>query len=321
MRRGFTKRKRGGCKPAGFAAVCVLAACVLAVCLLASCGKNDPAKNSDVNPAATTTTVTPAQEPTQELTPTQEPTGEPTPTQKPTPTIGEKEAEANAKREARAGKTVIYGPNRAPDEPYITDYVNWNNKMLIWDLHDIVSECADDDLLAIGYFNPNFVYDGKTAREYEAAYLLESKIPELMELLLKEGEYLKYGAALYETGTPDGERWTRELYEERVAMYGDLIERYIVDGELMREQLAKDIETAKELYTRGEAYFAYENATVAYHAELAERLRKERGVDAEFNGRALVMYMTREEFAIFRMNPGREGLDEGAYTDVKAPEK
>jgi hypothetical protein len=71
--------------------------------------------------------------------------------------------------------------------------------------------------------------------------------------LLKQGDYLKYGEALYTTGTPDGEKWTKEFYEQRVEFFGeDLLSKYIVDGEFLRKSVESDmngllIKTANEL--------------------------------------------------------------------------
>ena len=60
--------------------------------------------------------------------------------------------------------------------------------------------------------------------------------------LLKDGDSLKYGEALYTTGTPDGEKWTKEFYDQRVEFYGeDLLSKYIVDGEFLRKSVESDM--------------------------------------------------------------------------------
>ena len=56
------------------------------------------------------------------------------------------------------------------------------------------------------------------------------------------GPKLKYGEALYTTGTPDGEKWAQQLYESKMQQFGDLVDKYIVDGEFLKEELQADME-------------------------------------------------------------------------------
>ena len=89
-------------------------------------------------------------------------------------------------------------------------------------------------------------------------------------MLLKEGDALKYGEALYTTGTPEGERWAKTLYDERVAYYGmEFLARYIVEGELMTETLERE---AQQYLTE------YEN--VAYIlSDLVAQYRDEKSLE------------------------------------------
>ena len=87
----------------------------------------------------------------------------------------------------------------------------------------------------------SFIYEGKTLAEWAIAADDERILPEKMAQLLKQGDELKYGTALYETGTPDGIKWDRSQYENQVAFFGDLLDKYIVDGEFLRDALEKDI--------------------------------------------------------------------------------
>ena len=69
-----------------------------------------------------------------------------------------------------------------------------------------------------------------------------AQLYEKLAQLLKQGDSLKYGEALYTTGTPDGEKWTKEFYEQRVEFYGeDLLSKYIVDGEFLRKSVESDM--------------------------------------------------------------------------------
>ena len=66
----------------------------------------------------------------------------------------------------------------------------------------------------------------------------------------KEGEWLKYGELLYTTGTPDGEKWAKSLYDERVAFYGeDFIAKYIVNGEVQTDLLNEDYTVCQNRFT------------------------------------------------------------------------
>ncbi|MBO4405784.1 MAG: hypothetical protein J5821_03565 [Alphaproteobacteria bacterium] len=76
----------------------------------------------------------------------------------------------------------------------------------------------------------------------------------LMGEFLTDGQKLKYGESICTAGTPDGERWVRQLYEAKIAKYGDLIDKYIVDGEFLKEDLEKDLETIQE---RLDAIYSY----------------------------------------------------------------
>ena len=70
----------------------------------------------------------------------------------------------------------------------------------------------------------------------------DAQLYEKLAQLLKQGDSLKYGEALYTTGTPDGEKWTKELYEQRVEFFGeDLLSKYIVDGEFLRKSVESDM--------------------------------------------------------------------------------
>lgn len=106
----------------------------------------------------------------------------------------------------------------------------------------------------------DFTYGGETLAALAVAADNESLLPEKMAELLKCGDELKYGAALYTTGTPSGVTWSKELYDETVAYFGaDLLNKYIVNGEFRKEALQADLavfdDTARAKYKR--AFAAY----------------------------------------------------------------
>ena len=126
-------------------------------------------------------------------------------------------------------------------------YLWWNQLSVSGTLKAAMDENPGGTFAVLATYRPatanvtDFVYEGKTLAELAVAADEELMLPEKMAELLKLGDELKYGTALYETGTPDGIKWDRSWYEDRVAYFGDLLDKYIVDGEFLREALEADI--------------------------------------------------------------------------------
>ena len=152
-----------------------------------------------------------------------------------------------------------------------TYYLWWKEKLTVTGrLYHAIEDDPAGTLTVLAIYRPataeiaDFVYEGKTLSEWAVASAEAQLLPDKMAELLKMGDALKYGEALYETGTPEGEKWDRRLYEDKVAYYGEeLLSRYIVDGEFLREALENDLHDmkntalalAEEAY--GRAYAAY----------------------------------------------------------------
>lgn len=124
----------------------------------------------------------------------------------------------------------------------------WKNKLVMsGDLYWAIDGNPGAVFSVLAAYRPatanitDFTYEGKTLAEWAIAADNERILPDKMAELLKLGDELKYGTALYETGTPDGIKWYQSLYEEKVAYFGDLIDKYIVDGNFLRDALEKDI--------------------------------------------------------------------------------
>lgn len=144
----------------------------------------------------------------------------------------------------------------------------WKNKLsmggtLYWTLEDN----PDGVFSVLATYRPitanitSFVYEGKTLAEWAIEANNEKMLPEKMKELLKSGDDLKYGTALYETGTPSGEKWDKRFYEERIAYFGkELLGKYIVDGIFLSDELEKDIEE----YNENSAAKGYKLAYNAY---------------------------------------------------------
>lgn len=128
-------------------------------------------------------------------------------------------------------------------------YLRWNNKLsMTGTLKTAIDENPGCVFAVLGVFRPvtaevtDFVYEGKTLSQIAIEFENERQKPEKMKELLKWGDALKYGKALYETGTPDGAKWSKALYDDKVAYFGEeLLGKYIVDGEFLREALENDI--------------------------------------------------------------------------------
>ncbi len=147
----------------------------------------------------------------------------------------------------------------------------------------------------------DFVYEGKTLREIAIDADNERILPEKMTDLLKNGEALKYGTALYETGTPDGEKWDRDFYEKKVEFIGaELIAKYIVDGRFLREQLEADlavVQVYNETSAREKYKLAYNAYLDTFMPEVVNKLIAE-NIDckrAEFSNNAVEMYVTAQQ--------------------------
>lgn len=176
----------------------------------------------------------------------------------------------------------------------------WENKTVHEDLANALDEAPSDkvfNILARPYIDYEFVFEGHTLAEYYSVMCDERNLPDVLAQLLKEGDSLKYGPALCESGTPDGEKWAPSLYEERIAFYGAaVLDKYIVNGEFLRDQVENDLEAINS--AEKEASEAYNAAFAAYYQHLADTIPC--SVPAEAMGTdGIVMQMTAEEFRNF----------------------
>lgn len=172
----------------------------------------------------------------------------------------------------------------------------WQGKSVSIRLSDWLKNHNGDEkvsLRATPAIDWSYEFNGKRLEEYYKAMAEESILPEIYAQLLKDGEALKYGEALYLSGTPEGERWAKELYEERVRFYGEkILNRYLVDGRFLKEKLEQDRIAAAN---RKDAANAYQRALDGYLTNLAVSV----GGEVIPEGGRILLHLTKEEFAAF----------------------
>ena len=184
----------------------------------------------------------------------------------------------------------------------------WNGKQISATLYDAFEKCEENRLFAIAanctYVDKEYIYNGKSIAEYEAEMLKEQELVTKLEGLLKEGDYLKYGKDLYLTGTPEGEKWSKELYDDRVSMYGDdVLDKYIQNGEFLRDKLERDIENL----CKEEKFLQYETALGQYvndtNINLKEKL-EEKGIACDYSLDVdyLLIYVSESEFELLEID-------------------
>lgn len=195
-------------------------------------------------------------------------------------------------------------------------FVHWNDKTVTSSLWEVLQSAAADDYLNIYVVMPvsvqdqDFTYKGKTLKEYSDIWDQSRELINKLEELHKVGEFLKYGEALYTTGTPTGEKWSKQLYDETVAYYGsELLNEYIVDSELLLDKIRSDTETAKKSVEA--ARREYTKACKEYQkSKLAAEYRKlkEQGINAGLSstGNTLMILVTKTEFEGLKTDTAQE---------------
>ena len=185
-----------------------------------------------------------------------------------------------------------------------------NGKRIYPSLSEAFEKYSDDSVFAIVtyryiYGDENFVYNGKTLKQYrdEEMEIWDNKESLRLQLLIV-GDSLKYGEALYQTGTPDGERWAEELYYRTVSEIGEeLISEYIVDGEFLKDKLEQDIRDLDN--ERMSLRQSYEQGCTAYRKNMFETAAEQinaQGIYLEtmysLDGPySLIIFATKDEFA------------------------
>lgn len=225
------------------------------------------------------------------------------------------------------GPVLNTKPTVPPSEPYNLQIiwaedggaldageVDWSNKIITVSLytafHDerfVGKEGVFAICLIFKDYDVQFAYEGKTLSEYCLEKNEERKIIDKLTDLLKDGEFLKYGEKLYTTGTPDGVKWTKELYDNVVAQYTEaFLDKYITDGIFLKHKVTEALLGLSEKPAESQ----FNDAVAAYLLERtqhAQNVLQKNGIccdtlwmsdgSAAALGKAtLVLYATQEQF-------------------------
>ncbi len=193
---------------------------------------------------------------------------------------------------------IIWGDSHDDADSDAIEELNGN--WVSYGLNNALEGASNNDVFAVlarPKEDGTFQYKGTNLEKYYLAMCEERNLPEKLRQLFKDGDALKYGDALYLTGTPGGEKWAKEFYEKRIRFYGeDLLNQYIVNGNFLKDMLEADIAKAE---TNSVATLAYEEAKSAYLAALAQTIKGEFSTEVNIEQEALIMYMTRDTFYAF----------------------
>lgn len=177
----------------------------------------------------------------------------------------------------------------------------WNGKKVSCSLLEVLNK--DENVrIAITALNRKpdmeFAYNGKKLQEYEEKARNERQLHNKLQELLKLGDELKYGEALYLAGTPSGEKWVKELYLEVVAYFGEeMLAKYIVDGEFLKEEVENDIEEYGKAQAQAEYNLAYEECMNQTLKNAQNKLKEQNiSFDEKVYNDYIIIYVTKNEF-------------------------
>lgn len=182
------------------------------------------------------------------------------------------------------------------------DYAEVYGWKVSGELWEVLQEAQDGDIIAVlvsRMYSNSFAHNGKTAAEIRER---RDELRQLQNKLLnfeKEGEWLKYGELLYTTGAPDGEKWAKSLYDERVEYYGaDFLSEYIIDREVATDKMKKAYDDASSELGRlsSELTALYKTYRSSYADEDAKRFT-EAGVHTRTNNGYVVIFIENDTLA------------------------
>lgn len=197
---------------------------------------------------------------------------------------------------------IVWAKN-GENEPSL-EFSLWNGWRMNYFLGDALDKAADGQYFALRVTKSDFddfIYDGKTAKERRIEIKEKYKSVDVLKQLLKEGDALKYGERLYTDGTPDGEKWAEEVFNERTEFYGyELLSTYIVGGEFDREGVCVAIDSASTEIKQLEKILR--DAETAYgtsYLKATEKAFADAGICVIIKNGRLFVFVTRKQLAEF----------------------
>ena len=186
---------------------------------------------------------------------------------------------------------------------------DWNGWVIDWDLQSAMASAGEHTVLAVRVETKErvalnaFSHDGSTYNKLQSELrLCWNKIFALNELYQMR-DLLKYGEALYTTGTPDGVKWTEDQYRYTIAYVGaNAVEKYFVDGQFRHQLWQRDVQALEEKIADLAGHVevlvaAYEEQYLK--KDLAKFVRA--GVCAEIKNGSIYLFATKGELEQLRV--------------------
>ena len=179
-------------------------------------------------------------------------------------------------------------------------------------LWDMLKKDPSDETIAIiasPQINRQYIFNGKTIAQHEANVEKHKELTNKLQQLTKEGEMLKYGKALYTTGAPNGEKWDKDFYNNRIGYYGNkLLSEYIVNGDFLADQVAADLSNAKADTTAQDEYNKAVSAFYSQTVDSAKCVFSSEGISCSVtdNRKAILLFISADSFAGLKVPEGAE---------------
>ncbi|MBE6694901.1 MAG: hypothetical protein E7587_00455 [Ruminococcaceae bacterium] len=153
-------------------------------------------------------------------------------------------------------------------------------------------------------FSDGFTYNGRTVSDIAAEMQENELIFNKLLQLLKAGDRLKYGELIYTEGTPEGEKWTKSLYDKTIEYYGeDFLINYVFGGEFDRARAEADLASAEVKAKQLEE--ARQEIYEAYHRSCADEIEKifsDFGASTVTKNGKLFVFIRKEQLATIEIS-------------------
>lgn len=181
-----------------------------------------------------------------------------------------------------AADNIVWLDNNAVARDESASIIKWSGVKISEALYEALKTSANNQYIAtiVKYSDSGaldaYEYDGKTYAEHCAELDQLRSLTYKYEQLQKEGRFLQFGEQLYTEGLLDGTKWTKAYYDERISYYGiEFLEKFIVDGVFLSEQLESDIKSNENAIIEKEVTLS--NVISAYDEYIAPTIMEDFG--------------------------------------------